>query len=197
MMLFVPFAGWLKLSGLILAGVGACFLGVILLNYRFGGQWLEVLARPLEKLPGGVGNWLHRQLGKFMEGLRLVSSFSQFMRVAALSLLTWLCWIGVTYFCLLAMGLSLSPLAAVFLIVVLNFGLMIPSSPGGLGIFEFMVILALAAYGVDKETALGMGFIFHMLQYVLTIVLGWIFVVQLNLSMTAMVRQAESPEPTA
>ncbi len=185
MLMLVPFAPWLKLSGAILGGVGMGFLLVVLLNYRFGGHLLEKIEGPLNKLHPKIGPFIHRQLDKFLEGLKLLNRPSQALGVMGLALLAWLGWMVVTYTCFKAMNVNLPFLAAVFLIVVLNFGLMIPSSPGGIGVFEFMVILALKPFGVEKELALGIGFTFHMLQYVLTLVLGWVFALQMNVSMSA------------
>lgn len=182
MMFFVPFAAWLKMSGLILAGIGVGMLGMLIVSYRFADRLAGLLEKPLQRLPGGFGPWLHAQLVKFLEGLQLVRTPGQLTAAVGWCLLTWLAWMCVAFFCALAFGVSLPFLAAVFLIVVLNFGLMIPSSPGGLGVFEFMVILALAAYGVSKEAALGIGFTFHMLHFLLTIVGGWLFAVQMNVS---------------
>lgn len=194
MMFIIPFEGWLKLSGLILAGVGTTFALVVILNYRYGSHLIEMAEKPLRMLPGRIGEWLHIQMGKFLEGLKLIEKPGQFIRIVILALLTWFCWISVAYICFKALGLELSFWAAIFLIIVLNFGLMIPSSPGGLGVFEFMVILALTPYGVEKETALGVGFTFHMLQYILTLALGWIFSIQLNVSMSKTYQHPENPE---
>ncbi len=194
MMFIIPFEGWLKLSGLILAGIGITFALIVILNYRYGGHLMEIAEKLLRKFPGRIGEWLHLQLGKFLEGLKLIEKPGQFARILGLALLTWFCWISVVYICFKALGLELSFWAAIFLIVVLNFGLMIPSSPGGLGVFEFMVILALTPYGVEKETALGVGFTFHMLQYMLTLALGWIFSVQLNVSMSKAYQDPDNPE---
>jgi uncharacterized protein (TIRG00374 family) len=183
MMFIISFENWLKLSGLILATTGLVFLIVVILNYRYGGHLLDFIEKPLHKLPGDAGRWLHRQIDKFLNGLKLIKTPQHFFLALGFSLLSWLSWICVTYFCLKAAGLHLPFSASVFLIVVLNFGLMIPSSPGGLGVFEFMVILALGQYGVAKEVALGIGFVYHMLQYLVIILIGWIFTVQMNVSM--------------
>jgi len=102
----------------------------------------------------------------------------------------------VAYACFYAIGVDLPIVAAFFLIVVLNFGLMIPSSPGGIGVFEFMVILALAPFGIEKEVALGIGFTFHMLQYAVTLVAGWLFTLQLNVSMSAVYHHPEKMKAT-
>jgi glycosyltransferase 2 family protein len=183
LMCLIPFDNWLKLSGLILAGVGSTLFVVVLLNYRYGGHVLDFIEKPLQKLPGNIGHWLHKQIDKFLDGLKLIKSPGQFFMAFLCSLLSWMSWIVVIYFTIKAAGLDLPFVSAIFVIVVLNFGLMIPSSPGGLGVFEYMVILALAKYGVDKEVALGIGFVTHMMQYLIVILVGWIFAVQMNISM--------------
>lgn len=192
-MSLVRFASWLKLSGLVLAAVGLVLVVLVLLSRRHGEAVITRLERPLLALPGGIGPWVHRQLERFIEGLRLVQTWGQLARAYGWCLLTWLAWICVNYACLLAFGLDLPFLAAVFLIVVLNFGLMVPSSPGGLGVYEFMVILALAPFGVSKEEALGVGFLSHMVQYLLTLLLGWIFALQMNVSLSKVYRHPEDP----
>lgn len=193
MMFFVPFAPWLKLSGLLLAGAGMVLLGVVIISHRYGDRLIGWLEKPLQALPGKAGIWVHEQIAKFMEGLRLIETPKQMAAAFGWCLLTWLSWICMAYVCILAFGVKVPFLAAVFLMVVLNFGLMIPSSPGGLGVFEFMVILALTPYGVSKEAALGVGFTFHMLQYLLTFIIGWIFALQMNVSLTKVYQHPENP----
>ncbi len=194
LMCFIPFENWLKLSGLILAGVGMGFFVVVILNYRYGGHVLDFIEKPLQKLPGNIGHWLHRQIDKFLDGLKLIKSPQQFFQAFGCSLLSWVAWILVIHCCIKAAGLDLPMFAAVFVIVVLNFGLMIPSSPGGLGVFEFMVILALAKFGVAKEVALGIGFVTHMMQYIIIILMGWIFAVQMNVSMLKVSKESVDTE---
>lgn len=184
MMLLVPFQPWLKLSGAVLAGVGIVFILVILLNYRFGGHIIEKIEKPLEKLHPKIGPFIHKQLDKFFEGLKLITSWQQVSGILLLALCSWFLWSLVAATCIYAMDVQLPITAAFFLIVVLNFGLMIPASPGGIGVFEFMVIVALAPFGVEKETALGIGLTFHMLQYVVTLIAGWLFSVQMSVSLS-------------
>jgi uncharacterized membrane protein YbhN (UPF0104 family) len=193
-MLFIAFAPWLKWSGLTVAAIGITLVGLLALNYRYGDRLIRWLEGPLGRLPGNLGPWLHRQGEKLLQGIRLIETLPQLGAAMGWCLLTWLSWTGVAYACMLAFGLRLPFSAALFLMVVLNFGLMIPSSPGGLGVFEFMIILALAPYGVGKETALGVGFTFHILQYILTLVMGWVFALQMNLSLRQLVPDAEAPE---
>jgi len=192
MMFFIPFAPWLKMSGLVVGLMGLGMLAIVLVTYRYGERFTTWLEKPFYRLPGNAGPWLHQQLAKFLEGLRLIDHPAQLLQAFAWCLLTWLVWIVIGYLTFLTFGLQLPFLAAVFMMVVLNFGLMIPSSPGGLGVFEFMVILALTPYGVAKETALGIAFFYHIIPYLVNVVIGWIFAMQMNLSMGKMYAESEN-----
>ena len=194
MMMFIPFAPWLKMSGLALGAAGLAMLVMMFFTYRFGERFTAWLEKPFYRLPGNVGPWLHRQLAKFLEGLRLIDHPGQLVQAFVWCLLTWLVWIVIGYVTFITFGQHLSFLAAVFMMVVLNFGLMIPSSPGGLGVFEFMVILALTPYGVGKEIALGIAFFYHIIPYLVNVVIGWIFAMQMNLSMGKMYSESEQME---
>jgi uncharacterized protein (TIRG00374 family) len=194
MMFFIPFAPWLKMSGLVIALVGLGLLLMLVITYKYGERFTTWLEKPFYRLPGGAGPWLHRQFAKFLEGLRLIEHPSQLLKAFAWCVITWMVWIVIMYITFLAFGLSLPFLAAVFMMVVLNFGLMIPSSPGGLGVYEFMIILALTPYGVGKEAALGVAFFSHIVPYLVNIIVGWFFVVQMNLSMTKMYAESEQLE---
>ncbi|NTV51531.1 MAG: flippase-like domain-containing protein [Candidatus Firestonebacteria bacterium] len=190
-MIFIPFAPWLKLSGVVVGAIGLGMLVLVLITYRYGERFTVWLEKPFYRLPGNTGPWLHSQLAKFLEGLRLIDKPSQLFKAFFWCLITWMVWIVIGYMTFLAFGLNLPFLAAIFLMVVLNFGLMIPSSPGGLGVYEFMVILSLTPYGVGKEAALGVAFFSHIVPYLVNVVFGWIFAMQMNLSMGKMYSESE------
>ena len=51
-------------------------------------------------------------------------------------------------------------------LVIVNFGILVPSSPGYFGVFQGMTILALMLYGVNKELALSISILIHFCQYI-------------------------------
>jgi glycosyltransferase 2 family protein len=56
-------------------------------------------------------------------------------------------------------------LAATLLIIVLYLGAIAPSSPGKVGIFEYLCIISLALFGVDKTPALAYAVVLHLISY--------------------------------
>ena len=67
--------------------------------------------------------------------------------------------------------LTLGQTMAVFILSAV--GMALPSSPGAVGVFEAAVIFALnQLFHVDKETALAIGFLLHMIQFIPTTLIG-------------------------
>jgi len=73
--------------------------------------------------------------------------------------------------------------AALFVMVVANLGILIPSSPGYIGTFHFFALSALAVFGVARETALSYAVVSHAMQYLLVTGLGILFLWRENLSL--------------
>ena len=73
-----------------------------------------------------------------------------------------------------AFELGLSPVAGVLVAIAVNLGMILPSSPAAVGVFEAAVLVALSAYGVPKEEALGYALVAHLLNFVPFIIAGLI-----------------------
>jgi uncharacterized protein (TIRG00374 family) len=74
-----------------------------------------------------------------------------------------------------AIGLSLGFGPALLVLLAIQAGSIPPSAPGKIGIFEYAVILALAAFGVGRSDALAYGVILHLTVFLPKIILGVIY----------------------
>lgn len=64
------------------------------------------------------------------------------------------------------LGLPVSPILTGYLtLVVVNFGILVPSSPGYVGVFQAMTILALSLFQVSEEKALSASLLIHACQF--------------------------------
>jgi uncharacterized protein (TIRG00374 family) len=71
------------------------------------------------------------------------------------------------------MGGGAEPIiAAVFSLVVLQLGAVLPSSPGRVGVFHYLAVLSLDPFGVEKGLALSYGIVLHAIVYIPTSVMG-------------------------
>jgi hypothetical protein len=83
----------------------------------------------------------------------------------ALSILGWLGVILMAWTAAEAVDLQ-APLAAIVMVVVITtLGMLVPSSPGYIGVFEYLTTVALAPFGIPKETALTFAIVYHGVNY--------------------------------
>ncbi|MEO5372459.1 MAG: flippase-like domain-containing protein [Magnetococcus sp. DMHC-1] len=88
------------------------------------------------------------------------------------TLLAWMAYSVMVFIFLLwiaGLNLTVAQVAAVF--VMSSIGVSLPSSPGGLGVYEAAIVLSLGWFGVAKETALVVGLAMHLLQ-MLPVIIG-------------------------
>lgn len=72
------------------------------------------------------------------------------------------------------LGLSVSGVVGVF--ALSSLGMLLPSSPGALGVYEAVMVTALDVYGVPRDQALAITLFSHMAQFIpVTLVGGLIF----------------------
>jgi glycosyltransferase 2 family protein len=136
-------------------------------------------------------------LTAFIAGLSALKRPGTLARIAGLSLLVWL-FEGGTFACVLLafpFGLARSEwlAAAIFLLVFVNLGIMIPSAPGYIGTYQFFAKLALGAFAVAAAPALGLSFVAHALQYTLITGAGLLCLWRLGLTPGALSGMARAP----
>ena len=76
------------------------------------------------------------------------------------------------YLTLLVVGLSLLLSVSLFLLFVLRVGAAVPSSPGKVGVFQYLCVLALSVFSVDRTLALSYGVVLHLVVFTPMILLG-------------------------
>ena len=136
-------------------------------------RWLSARA------PAGspAAKWVAR-IERFLRGLEALRDWRIVLPAMLLLILTWFIWL-LEYTVLLRAFLPQATLADGLLALVGSaLGMMIPSSPGGLGVYEAAVVGALAVIGIQSETALAYAITVHVLNSAGVIGLGWIGLVR-------------------
>lgn len=112
---------------------------------------------------------LRELVGQALARLRAQSSPRFFAGAAAWTLGFWLLALG--YFALVLLwvaGFSLNPYQLLSVFVAGAMGANLPSSPGGLGVFEGAMVASLGWHGISREEALGAALAMRVLQYLPT-----------------------------
>ena len=161
-------AGPVKASAAILTLLVAATI-LLMWNRKLAaraGDWLRTREFP------GWFDWVLRQAEQALLSLRILERPRLSLALLAWTLAVLALGTSTNYLVLAAMGLSLPAWAPLFLLVVLLVGVAVPSSPGQIGVFHYLTVLALSVFGVPKEVALGCGVVLHLIVYVPTVLIG-------------------------
>ena len=167
---FTPLADWLRST----VWISAVLLFLLL-------ALLFVAASHRESIFMWTESWLSR----WPRLLRLARSMLSALDVwqngyAVLVLLGWSLFIWavtvlLNQLLLWSLDIQVPPVAAVLLLVVLQIGVRVPSSPGSIGVFHYLSVVTLSLFGVDKSVALSYGVLLHLVTYLPASVLGIVF----------------------
>ncbi len=108
----------------------------------------------------------------FIDGLAVLTDGRRFLKSVSLVLLNWLIAIFEYHVLIRAFIPGARLLWSGFTLAVTALGIAAPSSPGALGVFEAAMVGSLALFGVDASAALAAAITAHLLQYLVTGVLG-------------------------
>lgn len=104
-------------------------------------------------------------LVKFASGLDVLSDFRAILIISAQSAALWILMAVNNYFIFLAFNLDV-PLDASFLVLaVVSVGIMLPSGPGFIGLYQYLTVISLNLYAVEKSSADAVGIIMWATQY--------------------------------
>jgi uncharacterized protein (TIRG00374 family) len=151
--------------------------------------------------------WAHAVLGRvrFLDrpGLytaleHLIDGFAALrsrmgLLLIGISLLGWVLVVLMAWCSALAVGLTVPVTAVTLCVVVVTLGMLVPSTPGYLGVFEYLVTATLLPFGVAKEAAFGFALVWHLVNYMTLCAAGvlalWIHGTSFGRVMTAMRRR--------
>ncbi|MDD4052435.1 MAG: lysylphosphatidylglycerol synthase transmembrane domain-containing protein [candidate division Zixibacteria bacterium] len=107
---------------------------------------------------------------------------------------TFMIWIimGLSnYFVLLAFGWHLPLTASFVILVVVSILIMVPASPGFVGVYHYGTLLSLGIYGIGKEEALSCALVMHATQYLVITLVGFYYLRREHLSLKQIEEKAE------
>lgn len=127
------------------------------LGRRFFPAWQQVFSRQLRQLLDGL-DALRRP--------RLLLNFLGW------SCIVWIFSILNNALVFWAMGFALPWWTAIFVLTVLQAGIVVPASPGRVGVFQYLVVLSLAVLAVKKDAALAYSIVLYLVVYLPVLLLG-------------------------
>jgi hypothetical protein len=161
---FVELPAGMARGALLLGAVALLGAGVMVLCSFRKAQALEFVGRVLQRVrflnrPGVISALEH-----LIDGFAALRGRMGLLLVA-ISLLGWVGVVFMAWSSAQAFRLDAPLTAMVFAVVVTTLGMLVPSSPGYVGVFHYLVTVALAPFGIGKELALSFALVWHGINY--------------------------------
>jgi len=144
--------GWLASALPILGAIGLAGLAALFFIPRHE-HWLKTRL-PRVLLPESLRDPASQILGKFFVGMHIFQHPSQALCFLGLTMIIWLIdsWVAIEVAS--AFNLTLTFIGALLLLGGLGLASMIPSTPGSIGIFQFVAVTVLVLFNFTRSEAL-------------------------------------------
>ncbi len=153
----------------------------------------ELMARYLFFLPERAKVSVKSVVIRFSTGLEFMVHLRDASWVGFQTILVWLFMGASNYFVFLAFGFDLPLEASYFLLVVVSISILVPSSPGFVGVYHAGTVFTLTQYGIGKEDALSFALVLHAAQYIPITLMGFYYLKKEHLSLKQLEREANEP----
>jgi uncharacterized protein (TIRG00374 family) len=164
---------WLQQSGIAVAVVASAAVVFLIVAHTTGRRWIPALVGLLaHRLPDRIGSKILQMVTSALDGIAGIFRPANALAFIVLTGFLWILEVAIVYLVAVGVGLPLAPGNALFVLLVLALGSMVPSSPGFVGTYEFFGVTALAIVGHDGPTALAFIILLHLFTLLGSTILG-------------------------
>jgi hypothetical protein len=151
----------------LVASAGA--IAIVILPHT-GNLLTTVLGRI--PMPPAIRTRLQALAGQILLGLR---AFHNWSRLAGFTFLTAAIWVADAFGAIIGargLGIEISFPVAMLLLTGLGLGSALPSTPGYVGIYQFVAVTVLVPFGIGRDAALAYILVAQVVGYVVVLVFG-------------------------
>ena len=164
--------GWLADAAKPFAILGLCGVAAIAIVPIFEKFWFRVLAKL--PIPHKLREMAEHALLHGLQGIRSFHDPSRLVRFLGLTAVIWFLDGLTTVAGANAIGLTISLPVAFLLIAGLGLGSAVPSTPGYVGVYQFVAVSVLTPFGLSKTDAIAYILLFQAMNYVTVLFWGGI-----------------------
>ena len=168
-----------------------CIIGMILLSRkRFAG----IIAAKLHNIKKPFFSKIAHRVLEIQENLKRVNSPLNLLGFTLLSVANWLSMSVAMYLTALSVGVKVNLVHMPFVCALLNMGLTLPSSPGYIGVYQFLLTYLLMIFAVPKSEAFTVSLLFHAMWYIPYNIVGALLLIKENLKFKEFQRVKENED---
>ena len=125
-------------------------------------------------IPGALGksDRVREEAQSFAEGMRQLFTRQRLLPIWGYSAAAWICAFAINVSIMYGMNIDAPMAVAVLLTCTTNLAMLIPSSPGYIGVFHAAATLVLLPFGVGASEALSFAIVAHLVNVVPVSLIG-------------------------
>jgi len=177
---FVDIPQWLKNTFLLCAVIFGAVTVVLFFISKSKDTFLQLISKI--KLPDKITNIIMSLFSKFATGLSFFTNWELALKVFIFSFFVWFVEAYSYMYFFKAFGVEISIMQAIFVIVVIGVGVIVPTAPGFIGAIEFMGVVALGIFGIEESVAFACIASLHFADMMVLYVLGFMGIAKEKIS---------------
>jgi len=163
----------------IIVGLVAVFVVMIILLSR--PSFANRLAAKFTTLEKSFLSRFGKRIIEIQENLARIGSPLTIIYFVILSFLIWFSMSMALYVVTLALGVSTDIRYIPFVCALLNIGITVPSSPGYVGLYQFLLVYLLSIFGVPKWEGFTVSILYHASWYIPYTIVGFVLLLREHL----------------
>jgi uncharacterized protein (TIRG00374 family) len=169
---WLPHVSWLRAAGILAIALTLGMVAAYVVLKAYHARPARWLARKLAWLPFVDVERAERAAENLVHGLAALRRPRLVFAAFSWTLASWIV-LGLSgWFLMRGFDLGLSPTAGILVTVAAALGMILPSSPAAVGVFEAAVLVGLNPYHIPKPEALSYALVLHALNFFPYIVVG-------------------------
>jgi hypothetical protein len=169
---WLPHLTWFRTAAALAVVLGVACLAMVVVLAIYRDRPLRFLFRPLARLPFFSLGTVERAAMNFAQGLGGLRRPRLALAAFFWGVVSWLLTALSFWSLMRGFDLGLSPLAGLLVAIAIGLGMILPSSPAAVGVFEAAALVVLRAYGIPNAQALAYALVLHALNFVPFLVAG-------------------------
>jgi uncharacterized protein (TIRG00374 family) len=161
---------WFGAAAIVAIGLAVAIATFAAVLVIYGDRPLHLLVRPLGRFFSEER--LQRAVAELVDGLSGLHNRLVAVTALAWTILAWMLSAVCGFLVMLAFHLDLPFAASVLVQVAIGLGMILPSAPAAVGVFEGATLIALRAYGLPHATALPYALVFHLVNFIPFVLAG-------------------------
>jgi glycosyltransferase 2 family protein len=155
-----------------------CIAGILVLSRE---RFANHISSRLMKVEKSFLTRFAKTILGIQENLKRITSPLLILLFVAISFSTWFCMSVALYMVILALGVKIDFVYVPFVCALLNMGITIPSSPGYIGLYQFLLVYLLSLFGVPKYEAFAVSILYHASWYIPYTIIGFLLLLREHL----------------